>query len=123
MFNLRLNGVSSFFLSPLFLFFVVIVTFPLDDGYLIYADLSKRWRWKRLDEKLLDPEASILNFLTIRLNVLLFSLRSYCIRPLFEDDVVWLVFASKASLIGDNWKAEKRSGNEGFHLGGEERRM
>lgn len=120
MFNLRLNGVSSFFLSPLFLFFVVIVTFPLDDGYLIYADLSKRWRWKRLDEKLLDPEASILNFLTIRLNVLLFSLRSYCIRPLFEDDVVWLVFAS---LIGDNWKAEKRSGNEGFHLGGEERRM
>lgn len=76
-----------------------------------------------MDEKLLDPEASILNFLTIRLNVLLFSLRSYCIRPLFEDDVVWLVFASKASLIGDNWKAEKRSGNEGFHLGGEERRM
>lgn len=30
------------------------------------------------------------------------------------------MFASKASLIGDNWKAEKRSGNEGFHLGREE---
>lgn len=30
------------------------------------------------------------------------------------------MFASKASLIGDNWKAEKRSGNEGFHLRREE---
>lgn len=46
MFNLRLNGVSFF----LFLFFV-IVTFSLDDGYLIYADLSKEWS---MDKKLLE---------------------------------------------------------------------
>lgn len=47
MFNLRLNEVSFF----LFLFFV-IVTFSLDDGYLIYADLSKGC-WS-MDKKLLE---------------------------------------------------------------------
>lgn len=74
MFNLRLNEESlSFFLSLLFL---SSLSFLLEDGrYLIYADLSKRGdRWIK---KLLDPETSILNFLAIRLNILLFSILLY----------------------------------------------